>query len=489
MSSLGRYVLRERIGVGGMGEVFLAVTVGAAGFEKKVVVKRLLPDHAEDETVRGLFMAEAMLLSKLSHPNIVSVIDFGIGDHKDYFVVLEHVDGVDLHKLLRVVEARGERIGERIALRIAAGVLRGLAFAHELAAKEKKTLVHRDVTPGNVLLSKAGEVCVADFGVTLLAEAGTRSDGLVAGKPSYMAPEQLANEALDPRSDLFSVGVLLHRMIAGSLPFSGADRSAPAPQLDASPEVQAIVSGALAFDRDERFTRAKEMLAAIEALPHATQDELGDLVGTALATSPDEHQPVLVLRAPRGEDLKGTELTLHRDAPSIPDRPTVPDKPPRPPRLWPKLLPLPLLVGLVVWIAWPSHPAAPIAAPTATAIDSAPTLTAAPVSPPSATASANAPTLATTSTPKVVAARPSASTKAAPSASAAPPPDCRGSVWLRADHAWRVTAGSVTAEAPDKATWPCGTYEVVATSKLDPSLVRHMQITISPTATATIDLR
>ncbi len=487
MSSLGRYVLRERIGVGGMGEVFLAVTVGAAGFEKKVVVKRLLPNHAEDDTVRGLFMAEAMLLSKLSHPNIVSVIDFGIGDRKDYFVVLEYVDGVDLHKLLRVVEGRGERLSEKIALRIAAGVLRGLAFAHELAEKEQKVLVHRDVTPGNVLLSKAGEVRVADFGVTMLTEAGTHGDGLVAGKPSWMSPEQLADQPLDPRSDIFSVGVLLHRMIAGALPFQGSDRQEEPPKLKASPETQAIVTRALANDRNERFARAREMLAAIEELPQATQDQLGDLVGTALSTSSGAHEAVLVLRAPKGEDLKGTELTLHRDVPSVTDRPTVPERPLPRSRLWPKLVPIPILLAVVAWFAWPARTTAPVVASTAIATATA-SDTAAPTSPPLAPPSASVAVSATASVPRVVAARPSTSASVKPTASA-PPSDCRGAVWLRADHAWRVTAGSVVAEAPDRATWPCGTYDVVATSKLDPSMVRHVQITISPTATATVDLR
>ncbi len=499
MAGLGRYHLRERLGAGGMGEVFLAVTVGAAGFEKKVVIKRLLPLHAADEAARTLFLGEALLLTKLAHPNVVGVIDFGVGEREDYFLVLEHVDGVDLEKLLRVVERRGERVSERMALRVAGQVLRALAFAHELADREGKTLVHRDVTPANVLLSKAGEVKLADFGVTLFADAGAGGDGAFAGKPAWMSPEQLARGPIDARSDLFSVGVLLHRMIAGGLPFVGEDRDEPAP-LEASPEVQAIVARALARDPAARFARAREMLGAIEALPGATGDELGELVVGVLAEAPTKGEEVVVLRAPKGgEDLRGTELTLQRTSHGAEPKAERVEGPiavaptPRSPVRWPFVVLGIGVVSLVGWTIWPGARAGGVGGAPASASVPVPV----PVpDPATATASATvaasvAPGASTSaSATRLPGAMPSVRVTASGSGSAAAPsPDCRGTVWIRADHAWSVRAGTLSAEAPDRVTWPCGTYEVVATSKLDPPVTRTVRVTVSPTATATLDLR
>jgi serine/threonine-protein kinase len=474
MAALGRYVLRERLGHGGMGEVFLAVTHGAAGFEKTVVVKRLLPMHAADATARALFMAEAMLLTKLGHPNVVSVIDFGVGERDDYFLVLEHVDGLDLGALLRAVEARGERISERVALRIAAQVLRGLAFAHELAAREQKTLVHRDVTPGNVLLSRAGEVKVADFGVTLLAERDATDDGVVAGKPGYMAPEQRTRGALDARTDVFAVGALVHRMLAGAPP-PPVDDTEPAPPLEASAPVAALVARALAAAPSARFARAKEMLAAVEAEPMATVDELAELVERSLAEAPPRRDAVVVIGKARGaEETRGTEITLHRDAPA--------------PRAKEPRARLPWVVALVALLAGGAVTAfvtlrTPARVPAAST-PAASTSFVAPVEPPPPPPT-TVPAPAASSAPVRA---PSPRPTATPSASVAAP-ECRGAVWLRAEHAWTVQGAGVVAEAPDRTTWPCGTFDVIATSKLDRSDVRRLRITVSPNATATIDLR
>ena len=193
-----------------MGEVFRAVAVGESGFEKPVVIKRILPAHLGRDDLAELFIAEAKLMTRLAHPNIVEVLDFGRGESGDYFLVLELVDGVDLARLHRGITARTERFPVALALYIAAQVLRGLHHAHAKSAGEGGWLVHRDVSPGNVLLSTAGEVKVADFGVALIArpDAEERSPRarLLVGKPQYMASEQYDGADVDPRADLFSVG-------------------------------------------------------------------------------------------------------------------------------------------------------------------------------------------------------------------------------------------------------------------------------------------
>ena len=163
-----------------MGEVFRAVAVGEHGFEKPVVVKRVLPAHAGREDFADLFVAEAKLMTRLAHPNIVEVYDFGRGDHHDYYLVLELVDGVDLGRLMRAHAGRREKLPEPIALFVAAQVLRGLHHAHTRLADEGVVIVHRDVSPSNVLLSTEGEVKVADFGVALM-QRGPESTAGVAG--------------------------------------------------------------------------------------------------------------------------------------------------------------------------------------------------------------------------------------------------------------------------------------------------------------------
>src|SRR4051812_32747359 len=183
----GRYLLRERIAQGGMGEVFVAVAVGADGFEKPVVVKRLLPKFSSRPEVASLLSAEAKLMTRLVHPNIVQVIDFGRGDSDDYFLVMELVNGVDLGRFCEAYRASKKSVPAALALFVTTQVLRGLAHAHATASADGNRLVHRDVSPGNVLLSAFGEVKVADFGVALVASStdSGNGDGWFVGKLAY----------------------------------------------------------------------------------------------------------------------------------------------------------------------------------------------------------------------------------------------------------------------------------------------------------------
>src|SRR6185369_15686783 len=212
----GRYLIRERMAQGGMGEVFLAVAVGADGFEKPVVIKRLLPKFAGRADIVSLLAREAKLMTRLIHPNIVQVIDFGRDQNDDYFLVMELVGGTDLGRFCQVQNEK--RVPAPIALFIASQMLRGLAYAHATASADGKRLVHRDISPGNVLLSTFGEVKVADFGVALVASSADDGghDGWLVGKPAYMAPEQLERSGVDERADIYSVGAVLFQTLTGA---------------------------------------------------------------------------------------------------------------------------------------------------------------------------------------------------------------------------------------------------------------------------------
>jgi eukaryotic-like serine/threonine-protein kinase len=330
----GRYVLKERLAQGGMGEVFRAVAVGEHGFEKPVVVKRVLPSHAGRDDLADLFVAEAKLMTRLAHPNIVGVLDFGRGEHDDYYLVLELVEGADLGRLLRAFAARGEPFPVPLALFVASQVLRGLHHAHTKSASEGGFVVHRDVSPSNVLCSAEGEVKVADFGVALVTHVGGEGGAGVAGKPGYMAPEQFDGGAVDPRADVFSAGVVLYQMLTGELPFQGETveaqqaatrrgerQPARARRAETSEAVEAILERALAPSPEARFQDAKAMAQAIEGLRDqgqrlATGDDLADVVRAAQRALPAPGRKVIALStaAPSGPDSGDAPSELTRTA-------------------------------------------------------------------------------------------------------------------------------------------------------------------------------
>ncbi|HUQ06692.1 MAG TPA: serine/threonine-protein kinase [Kofleriaceae bacterium] len=210
----GRYVLGELLGRGGMAEVFAGQALGSLGFQKPVAIKRLLPERARDEEFVGRLVAEAKLLVALQHTNVISVLDL-VREGDDVFLVMEFVDGPSLRQLLNVRRMRNG--APHLSLGLAAYVVQaacaGLEYAH---ARPTGAIIHADVSPSNVLLTKAGEVKVADFGIA-------RREGIAAaveGKWAYMPPEQARGEALTPRSDEFALGVVLYELITGVHPFA-----------------------------------------------------------------------------------------------------------------------------------------------------------------------------------------------------------------------------------------------------------------------------
>ena len=309
--------------------MFLAVAVGADGFEKPVVIKRLLPKFAGRADIVSLLSAEAKLMTRLVHPNIVQVIDFGRGDKDDYFVVMELVNGTNFGQFCQAYAVKGERVPVPIALYITNQVLRGLAYAHANASADGKRLVHRDISPGNILLSTFGEVKVADFGVALVGGAAdTRDDddGWIVGKPAYMAPEQLERTAVDERADIYAVGAVLFQAITGTLHRGDISGTVNVPmQISAearatlaeaaTPELAEVVLRALAPEREGRYAHAREMARAIEQLVEtgqkiATADELAEAVTAMVKSQSSQTKSVLLLSAEDdGAFGSGTELT------------------------------------------------------------------------------------------------------------------------------------------------------------------------------------
>ena len=226
-AQFGRYQLLERIATGGMAEVFLARSFGVEGFEKRLVIKRILPELAQSPRFVQMFVHEAKLSVSLSHPNIVQVFDLGkVGD--DHYMAMEYIQGRDLTQVLRVLRRNGERLPLPIAVTIAAAVARGLAYAHARAAPDGRPLhiVHRDVSPHNIMVSYEGDVKLVDFGIARLmgeSAGATATKGPGGGKFAYMSPEQAAGQPVDHRSDIFSLGVVLFEMLAGKRLFSDGD--------------------------------------------------------------------------------------------------------------------------------------------------------------------------------------------------------------------------------------------------------------------------
>jgi len=223
----GRYQLVERLALGGMAELFVATAPGEHGFQKKVVIKRLLPHLVADETYNAMFIDEAKLTARLVHPKIAQTFELGKVDDALY-IAMEHIDGIDVLALLREFAARRRRVEPELAAWIAHEVLDALDYAHNITGDDGGRLgvVHRDISPSNVLLSLRGDVKLVDFGIARAVDpdrAHKSKTGTLKGKYGYMSPEQVIEQHLDARSDLFSVGVVLAELLTGRRLFAAAN--------------------------------------------------------------------------------------------------------------------------------------------------------------------------------------------------------------------------------------------------------------------------
>src|SRR5689334_1043270 len=266
-----RYSILGHLATGGMAEVYLAHQAGVRGFEKLVVIKRIRPELLAEAGAVEAFLDEARLVATLEHPHIVQVLEVGFVAGSPFFV-MEHVDGVDLRQLLEASLRAGVQLSLANALYIAIDVCAALHYAHERRDVDDVPLgiIHRDVSPSNVLISHEGCVKLCDFGI---AKAATRSEvtqaGVVKGKFSYMSPEQCTNAPLDRRSDVFALGILLYELTTRTHLFNGAndyevmrqivDGPIPRPSTRVPgypPELEAIVMRALAQNPADRYPNA-----------------------------------------------------------------------------------------------------------------------------------------------------------------------------------------------------------------------------------------
>jgi len=287
----GKYVFERRLGGGGMAEVFVGRTVGAAGFSRPVAIKRILDGFAADRRFVEMLEEEARLSSNLHHPNLVSVLDFDRDSDGRLFLVMELVEGTDLSELL----ATGA-LPIPLVIHLVVEILRGLDYAHDLPLRAGGTrgLVHRDISPNNVLLSWEGAVKVSDFGIAKAREATqATASTMIKGKLRYMSPEQGNGLPLDGRSDLFSVGVMLFEMLCLQPLFAGQTNeetfrrlySDPIPNVrDVRPDVPKdlarVVASFLERDRDQRVSSAAVALAALVACDDYPRDGREDLIAT-----------------------------------------------------------------------------------------------------------------------------------------------------------------------------------------------------------------
>ena len=285
----GQYELLERIAVGGMAEVYRGRVAGAEGFEKLVAIKRVLPEYARDERFISMLLTEARIHSALSHRNIVQIHDLGISEEGEYFIVLEYVEGHDLRAVMEAATALGVQIPDSLALHIAYELAQALHFAHELKDADGHPLgiVHRDVSPSNVLLSNSGEVKLSDFGIAK-RQRDHSVVGSLKGNLVYMSPEQARKGPVDRRTDVFSLGAVLFEMLTGHKPreirnevdgwrevVSGGVRSARELRGDIPEAYEALLARAMASDPKDRFPDAAIFGAAIRELLRESEAPAG----------------------------------------------------------------------------------------------------------------------------------------------------------------------------------------------------------------------
>jgi len=284
VETFGRYQLVRRLAVGGMAELYLARQVGPEGFEKQLVVKRILPQLAGNQDFVAMFLDEARIAARLAHPNVVQVFDFGEAQGSPY-LVMEYLQGEDLRKIWRQAQALRLPIPQALTCRIASEVCAGLDHAHKQTDPSGRPLgiIHRDVSPQNILVSYDGAVKLVDFGIAKAADTAvvTRS-GVLKGKYAYMSPEQAAGRPLDHRTDVFALGVVVYELLTGARLFKrDSDRatlaavaaceveppSAREPRVPA--DLSALVMRALERDPTQRYQEARAFGEALEGWLHA----------------------------------------------------------------------------------------------------------------------------------------------------------------------------------------------------------------------------
>ncbi len=326
--AFGKYFLVRKLAEGGMAEIFLAKQVGAEGFERNVVIKRMLQHLSSVPDFVGMFLDEARLAARLAHQNIIQINDLGLADGC-YFICMEYLAGEDFSTILRTAARRRSYVPIHVVLRIIADSAHGLHFAHEFTDEQGRPLniVHRDISPSNIYVTYQGQVKLLDFGIAKAESRITNTTaGVVKGKYMYMSPEQARGDAVDRRADVFSLGVSLYEGLTNVRPFARDNDLAilnavlscdfkPPRQVrpDLPVEVEQVVTRAMAASPDERYQTAAEMAADLERLLAAwTSGQNVVSVGAYLRDLFGEERfnhktriPTLVSLAQSGVDVPG----------------------------------------------------------------------------------------------------------------------------------------------------------------------------------------
>jgi eukaryotic-like serine/threonine-protein kinase len=290
---LGRYLLGPRLAVGGMGEVFVATQLGLGRFQKPLALKLLLPHLAADADAVEMFLDEAHVAARMSHPNVVQIFDVGLADGR-YYIAMELVPGISMSSFIHGLTKDGRKLSANVLLYIARCLCDGLHHAHEQRGPDGRYLgvVHRDVTPHNVLLSNSGEVKLGDFGIAKFRNCTSHTrPGCVKGKMAYLSPEQAIGKKPDRRADIFSAAITLFHLATGECPFRRDDQGAtlkavqqvPLPDLgalrpDLPRELVNAIARAASKDPFERFPTAHAFREALPSIPLESADELASMV-------------------------------------------------------------------------------------------------------------------------------------------------------------------------------------------------------------------
>jgi eukaryotic-like serine/threonine-protein kinase len=289
---LGKYELVRHLASGGMARVYLARVSGVGGFERHVVLKTVRPERVEDQSYVTMFLDEARLVASLHHQHVAQVYEVGVADDGTYFLAMEYLHGETVRMILERARARDYRLPLSFALTVACAASAGLHHAHDRRGPTGQPLgiVHRDVSPSNVIVGYDGSIKLIDFGIAKAESRSTRTQtGFVKGKAGYMAPEQALGYAVDRRSDVFALGIVLYELSTQARAFRAASeyeavqrivrgdvRPPSAVCADYPPELEDVVMTALETDPDDRFQDADEMRRAIELTAHHLRLALGE---------------------------------------------------------------------------------------------------------------------------------------------------------------------------------------------------------------------
>ena len=326
-SMFGRYRLLRELGRGGMGVVYRAVVEGPAGFARTCVIKRIVPHLCTDDGFAHSLAAEARLSGLLVHPGIVQVYEFGVIDG-EYYLAMEYVDGVSLWQVARRCEQTSRTVPPGVASFLIAELAVALGYAHGLCGEDGRALeiVHRDVSPSNVMLGRAGMVKLLDFGIARAAshmrDANTRT-GTLKGKFAYMSPEQAEGMPIDGRSDLFALGVLFWEALTQKRLFAGNDdmhtlrlvREAKVQPTGLDPQLDAVLLKTLSRNPDDRWSSGDELAAALQPIAHRLDGNLFSM-RRFVAEMLDTPDPRVEARAEAKVRTPAQELTQNLTKPT-----------------------------------------------------------------------------------------------------------------------------------------------------------------------------